>query len=246
MTWAHRLFLHWPVEIALVRDFVPPQLEIDTVGGHAWLGVTAFKLTGVRPVLAPPMPGLSTFNEVNVRTCVTHRGERGVYFFSLDASSSVAVWTARTFLHLPYFRARIQAARRGEAFRFTSKRNHQGAQPAEFDCAWTIGKPLPPARPGDLAHFLTERRQMFTVHRGRVYVCRVEHDTWPLHEAKITKLNSTLFEAAGLAAPTGSPLAYHGDELVVEMCSMREAGMIEATAGLLEPAVARPPASLAR
>ena len=188
MVWSHRLFLHWPVEPETVRAWVPPQLELDVVSGRAWIGITAFRLNGVRAVLAPPMPGLSSFNEVNARVCVTHRGERGIYFFSLDASSSVAVWTARTFLHLPYFRARIQSTRRVDSFRFVSKRAHQGAQSADFDCSWTTGKSVAASRPGDLAHFLTERRQTFAMHRGRVHVCRVEHEPWPLREAKVTKL----------------------------------------------------------
>jgi hypothetical protein len=243
MVWSHRLFLHWPVDPDAVRECVPPQLELDTVSGRAWLGITAYRLSGVRAILAPPMPGLSSFNEVNARICVIHRGERGVYFFSLDASSSVAVWTARTFLHLPYFRARIQSTRRVDSYRFVSKRAHQGAQSAEFDCAWTTGKPVPASRPGDLAHFLTERRQTFALHRGRVHVCRVEHEPWPLREAKVSKLHTTLWAAAGVPPPDGSPVAYHGDELAVEMCSMREASPALAPAGLFDPAVA-PPASL--
>jgi uncharacterized protein YqjF (DUF2071 family) len=168
-----------------------------------------------------------------------------VYFFSLDASSSVAVWTARTFLHLPYFRARIQSTRRTDSFRFVSKRAHQGAQSAEFDCSWTTGKSVPASRPGDLAHFLTERRQTFAMHRGRVYVCRVDHEPWPLREVKIQKLETTLWAACGVPAPAGSAVAYHGDEMAVEMCSMREASPALDTAGLFDPAVAPPPASVA-
>jgi len=245
MIWTHRLFLHWPVDPAMLRPHVPEQLEIDTAGNRAWLGITAFRLSGVRAVLAPPMPGLSSFNEVNVRTCVKYRGERGVYFFSADASSSVAVWTARTFLHLPYFRARIQVARRADTLKFASKRTHQGAPRAEFECQWTTGKPVPTARAGDLAHFLTERRQTFAMHRGRVYACRVDHEPWPLREAKVTKFESTLFEAAGVRSPGGEPLAYHADELAVDMCSMREVDPAMAP-GLLDPAVAPPPATFGR
>jgi uncharacterized protein YqjF (DUF2071 family) len=246
MVWSHRLFLHWPVDPALLRAHVPEQLELDLREKHAWLGIAAFRLSGVRAILAPPMPGLSAFNEVNARVCVTYRGERGVYFFSADASSSVAVWSARTFLHLPYFRARIQATRRPESCRFASKRTPQGSRAATFDCAWTIGKPMSATRPGDLAHFLTERRQTFTLHRGRVYACHVDHEPWPLREARLTKFESTLFAAAGVPTPEGTPVAYHGDQLAVEMCSMKEVDRETAVAGLLDPAVAPPPASLSR
>ncbi len=240
MVWSHRLFLHWPADPEELQKHVPEQLELDIAQNNAWLGITACRLSSVRPVLAPPMPGLSSFNEVNVRVCVMHEGERGVYFFSLDASSSVAVWTARTFLHLPYFRARIQNTRRADSFHFVSRRSHQGAQGAMFDCTWTTGKPVPASRRGDLANFLTERHQTFTVHRGRVYVCQVAHDPWPLREAKVSNLETNLFAAAGVPAPEGKPVAYHGDELAVDMCSMRETVMATEPAGLLDPAVAPP------
>lgn len=246
MVWAHRLFLHWPVDPDALRPHVPPQLEIDTMQRNGWLGITAFRLSSVRAVLAPPMPGLSSFNEVNARVCVTYEGSPGVYFFSLDASSSVAVWTARTFLHLPYFRARITNTRRADAFHFASKRIHQGAQAATFDCTWTAGKPVPASRRHDLAHFLTERRQTFTVHRGIVYACQVAHEPWPLREAKVTELETNLFEAAGVPPPVGDPVAYHGDKLAVDMCSMHAAKTAREPAPLLDPMAAPPPASFKR
>jgi len=51
-----------------------------------------------------PLPGLSRFPELNVRTYVTFAGKPGVYFFSLDAATG-RVWAARKFYHLPYFYA---------------------------------------------------------------------------------------------------------------------------------------------
>ena len=42
-----------------------------------------------------------------MRTYVTVGGKRpGVYFFSLDAANPLAVFTARAFFHLPYYRPR--------------------------------------------------------------------------------------------------------------------------------------------
>jgi uncharacterized protein len=39
MDWRDLLFMHWPVEVARLRLFVPPALEIETFDGTAWLGV---------------------------------------------------------------------------------------------------------------------------------------------------------------------------------------------------------------
>ena len=69
-------------------------------------------MTGVRPVGVPPVPGLSSFHETNVRTYV-RLGDRdpGVWFFSLDAANRIAVKLARSLFHLPYhYRADVPGA----------------------------------------------------------------------------------------------------------------------------------------
>src|SRR5215475_11285802 len=43
-------------------------------------------------------------------------------FFSLDAAHAPAVWAARTFYHLPYFFADMNASSEGEEIKYTSTR----------------------------------------------------------------------------------------------------------------------------
>src|ERR687884_1895925 len=107
MGWRDLLFMHWPIGADALRPLVPPSLGIDTFDGSAWLGVVPFDMTGVRPHFSPAVPGLSTFPEINLRTYVTAEGRSGIWFFSLDAHSRVAVRLARATLHLPYFDAQM-------------------------------------------------------------------------------------------------------------------------------------------
>jgi len=101
--WSRLLFLHWPIPPEELRPLLPRGLALDTYAGQAWVGLVPFVVTGARPAFLPSMPGVSSFVEVNVRTYVHHGGrDPGVWFFSLDASSRVAVHVARTLYHLPY------------------------------------------------------------------------------------------------------------------------------------------------
>src|SRR5262245_20685303 len=95
MHWHDLLFAHWPVKVESLRPLVPSELAIDTFDGQAWLGVVPFRMTAVRPRICPSLPGLSAFLELNVRTYVTAEGKPGVWFFSLDAASRLAVRAAR-------------------------------------------------------------------------------------------------------------------------------------------------------
>ena len=100
-TWHDLLFAHWPLPQAALRPLVPAQLELDQFGGQCWVGVVPFRMSGVTGRAMPPLPALSRFPELNVRTYVTHGEKPGVYFFSLDAANLPTVWAARTFFHLP-------------------------------------------------------------------------------------------------------------------------------------------------
>jgi len=67
-TWAKLLFMHWPIAADRLRPLIPSRLTIDTYDGIAWIGMTPFTMGGIRPVLFPPLPGLSQSHELNLRT----------------------------------------------------------------------------------------------------------------------------------------------------------------------------------
>lgn len=69
-TWQNLLFLHWPIDPALLRPLIPGALEIDTYDGSAWIGITPFGMKDIRPVSFPAIPGLDMLLELNVRTYV--------------------------------------------------------------------------------------------------------------------------------------------------------------------------------
>src|SRR5262245_11531661 len=124
-TWDQLLFMHWQLPVETLRPLIPPVLEIDTYHGAAWVGVTPFTIRDSRPSFVPPLPWLSSFHEVNVRTYVHLDGVPGVWFFSLDASSRVAVPAARTFFHLPYHASYISIEE--EARRVTLRSPRRGS-----------------------------------------------------------------------------------------------------------------------
>ena len=186
MGWHDLLFAHWRVPWEVVRGQIPAVLEIDEFEGEAWLGVVPFRMSGVRPRFAPSMPGLSWFPELNLRTYVRHEGRAGVWFFSLDAASRVAVRLARATFHLPYFDARMSCRQAdGGGVECESVRIHRGAPGAVFKGSYRPRGPTCASRPGSLAHWLTERYCLYSEDEaGRVYRGDVAHGPWPLQEAE--------------------------------------------------------------
>src|SRR5215217_5680279 len=161
-SWHNLLFAHWPVDADLLRSRMPPGLLLDLFDGQAWIGVVPFRMTNVAPRFVPAIPFVSEFAELNVRTYVTVSGKPGVYFFSLDAESSMAVAAARSLLHLPYFTAEMDVRCEGPRVDYTSRRTGDGAA-AELVVRYEPTGPAYHAQPGTLDYFLTERYCLYNV-----------------------------------------------------------------------------------
>jgi len=182
-TWDDLLFAHWPVDAAALRELIPGGLEVDEHDGSAWLGVTPFELSALRARGTFPLPLVSSFRELNVRTCVSRDGKAGIWFLSLDASSQLAVEAARRLYKLPYFQARISLERRGGRIVYECVRNERKTFSGSYR---GVGEPTAP-KLGSLEHFLTERYCLYAADRGRLYRAEIHHRPWPLQpgEAEI-------------------------------------------------------------
>jgi len=214
--WHDLLFAHWPLPVPVVRRLVPTSLVVDSFDGWAWIGVVPFRMAGVRPRWVPPLPGLSAFPELNVRTYVHAEGKAGVYFFSLDATNALAVAAARRFYHLPYFRARMAARDDGRAISYESRRAHRGSAAAEFTGRYRPVAPPRAAERGSIDHWLTERYCLYTTDgRNRPYRAEVHHRPWPLQGAEAEIERNTMAAAAGVELPPERPLLHFARRLDV-------------------------------
>jgi uncharacterized protein len=207
--WHDLLFAHWPVEAEALRAIVPPRLEIDTFDGRAWIGVIPFRMTGVRLRVTPALPWLSAFLELNVRTYVAARGKPGVWFFSLDAGNPIAVAVARSWFHLPYFRAQMKCEEREGWIQYSCERTHPGSAPARLAGRYrAVGPEFQPQR-GTLEHFLTERYCLYAQdNAGRMFRGEIHHPPWNLRIAEAGFSENEMAAACGITLPSQKPLLH--------------------------------------
>ena len=209
MRWRDLLFAHWPVPVEAIRPLVPAGLEIDTFDGQAWLGVVPFRMEGVAPRFLPAIPGPGAFPELNVRTYVRRGRRSGVWFFSLDAASRIAVEGARRGFHLPYYHASMSATTEGGWTTYRSERVDRRGQPAAFAARY---RPIQPVRPvpwASLDRFLTDRFGLFAVDGdGRLSWTAVRHEPWRLQAAEAEIEVNTMASGLGIEL-AGSPALLH-------------------------------------
>jgi uncharacterized protein len=207
-TWHDLLFAHWPVDARTLRDKVPAVFDLDLFDGTCWLGIVPFRMTNVAPRGVPSLPWISEFPELNVRTYVRVGDRPGVYFFSLDAASTVAVQTARTLLNLPYYVASMTVADRAGTIEYGSRRRHSRLAANLSATYKPSGDQRQPAR-GSLDYFLTERYCLYNRdHSTRPYRLEIHHPPWSLHAADAEFAENTMALAAGIGLPATKPLLH--------------------------------------
>ena len=210
MNWRHLLFIHWRVDPAQMQALLPAGMEVDIFDGSAWIGLVPFQMDAVRFFGLPWIPTTGRFFECNVRTYVLHDGVPGVWFFSLDAASRLAVLGGRNLWNLNYIHARFDVGIENDSVRYalvrgdgTSSRIH-----------WTAGEPLPQSEPGSLRHFLTERYYLYAGRNNKLWQGPIWHKPWKLRNAELHDLDDQLVERTGLVTE-GDPAVMAADPVDV-------------------------------
>lgn len=208
-SWRRLLFAHWPLPPARLRPLVPDALELETFDGRACVGLTPFHLHGLRPRFLPALPGPSNFPEMNLRTYVRVGDRPGIFFFTLEAGSSLAVAAARAFYRLPYHRADMETGEENGWVRYRSRRRDGSAA---FEGRYRPSGPVSHAGEGTIEHFLTERYALYAVLRnGGLLRGDIHHRPWPLQPAEADIEVNTVAAAHGIELPDREPLLHYSE-----------------------------------
>lgn len=197
--------MHWSVPVDILRQLVPPELELDLYENQAYLGVVPFEMEGVRPWWWPRSCAMS-FLETNLRTYVVCNGRPGIYFFSLEASSRLAVVAARVGWGLPYYYARASVKRTGDTIEYHTRRPRNGPS---HSVRYRVDSELDLSEPGTLQHFFLERYLLFVKRAGKIFSGSVHHVPYPAFDAKVLEVQDELIAAAGFPAAVILPEFVH-------------------------------------
>ena len=223
------LFVHWPLDTAVVESRIPDALDVATFDGSAWVSALAIEVRGVGPgPIRLPRRLERGLPQLVCRTYVTLDGQPGVYFLSLDTGSRLPATVGRRAFGIPIHRASMRITRQGETVTFRSRRD--GDPPAVFRARYRpTGEPYRAAS-DSFESFGIERFRFFLPadedrrvgagrrSDGRVRVGELDRKPWDLREVDATVRPRGLFEAVDLPAPTADPVAHYspGFEMGVE------------------------------
>ncbi len=193
--WRDLTYLHWAVEPERVAPLMPPGVRPDVhEDGATYVGLVPFRMVDAGPGRRAGIPWLGSFSETNVRLySVDASGRRGVVFLSLDADRLLVVLGARAVFALPYRWARMSHSEVAGVHTYRTALRWPGARAAS-EVTVRVGAPRA-ATPLD--HFVSERWRLHTRVLGHTLLVPNAHETWPLYDAEVVRLDDGLLGSVG-------------------------------------------------
>jgi uncharacterized protein YqjF (DUF2071 family) len=202
-TWEDVVFAHWRAAPDAVQALLPAGLEADVHDGSAWVGANAFRVECVRLHGALPVPWVSSFPQLNVRTYVRAGKRPGLWFFSLDTPSLLAAETARRVYRLPWRTCRLEMRAPSNRIEVTATRAAGRAFVASLSPRGAAAE----AEPGGIEHFLLERYCLYARDRGRLHRADLHHRPWRVQTA-LGGVDLNTIAPAGLEPGEEQPLLH--------------------------------------
>jgi uncharacterized protein YqjF (DUF2071 family) len=205
-SWNNLLFMHWRFDPQEVQRRLPAGLTVDIYNDFAWVAIVPFEMNRIRPKGLPPLPWLSYFLELNVRTYVIDEyGTPGVWFYSLQANRQPAVTLGRTLFGLPYWCSEMRSDRTGDGWFDYQCRRLADPMRQDHRYRWRPVGEIAESQVGTFEYFVAERYVLFSARRdGKFSTGRVFHPPYRLQKVDLEACDDGFlrldhFTPAGLA-----------------------------------------------
>lgn len=178
--WQNLIMLTYAVPPAVLTPLLPPQCELETIDGDAFVSLVAFDFADTR-VAGIAWPGHISFPEINLRFYVRHGEQHGVCFIRELISKPIVAAVAWLFYNEPYQLAplRSRVTRQGDLLQVEHclqiRRRRFRIQVAADPIARLTNEWEP-------EHFFKEQRWGFGTSRGgKLLRYHVQHAPWRIH-----------------------------------------------------------------
>lgn len=244
--WEVLTFLHWAYPPEVVQRLLPSGLRVQQWEGRTWVGVSPFRMAGVRVPGLPAPPAWRSFPELNVRVYVRGPdGRDGIWFPMLLATPSTFV-TAMRIAGIRYVRARAEVAAEGpvRTYVFDPVRRRPWHPSAVFRATVRLGQVLDDHERTALLESLTGRWGAYHERGPMLWRTPVQHEPWSLLEATADGDLTGPLTAVSLPAPDEPPVVHAARTVHARIGAPRPLAVTRArtSVGRTRPSRAAPPA----
>lgn len=202
--WHHTIFFHWEVPVYFLEDHIPEGLHLDTFKNTAWVTLAAFEVKNMRMRHFPPVPYVSNFQEINIRTYVTKNGIPGIYLFSIETDKFIEVLFSNIFIGLPYQKSVINRA--SDQIQSINK-ELEHLLDIKIGATSSLKKTA-------LDLWLTERHSLYEICSRKLCRFDVHHKEWELRNIDVT-INDILYDAGNYTINIYPDIIQYAEKLEV-------------------------------
>src|SRR4030095_306783 len=96
--WENLIIISYKIDPSLLEPYMPPDLEVDTIDGNAFISLVAFDFLDTK-VKGMKVPFHVNFPEINLRFYVKNKEKRGVVFIREFVPRTVIAFFANAFFN---------------------------------------------------------------------------------------------------------------------------------------------------
>ncbi|MEP1490033.1 MAG: DUF2071 domain-containing protein [Algibacter sp.] len=184
--WNKAVFLHWEIDVKLIRPYLPKGIELDTLNGKTWVSLVAFDMNNIGIKNLPKPPYISDFQEINIRVYIIKNGKPSVYFLNMEGSKRSSCKVLKMASKFPY---RYSKMNRNESVYQSNNKVFNDSFHIEYHLKNDSVKK------DKTDTWLTERYAVFQDHKNHIIEYDVHHTEWPMQHiiVKNVKINYPRF-----------------------------------------------------
>jgi uncharacterized protein YqjF (DUF2071 family) len=197
--WDRVLMIHYEVEPAALRPFVP--FPLDLRDGRAYVSLVAFTLRDMKPARGGKATEwlfrpIATHGFLNVRTYVRVGNEAGIYFLTEYLDNLLSLHLGPPLFGLPYRPARLDYRHEWEDAAIGGRVSDAAAGTVlEYASHVSPRATFTTSAAGSLTEWLMERYTAFTAYYRNRRLFRVWHTPWMHAAVPVTVLDDSLLRA---------------------------------------------------
>ncbi len=197
--WDRTLMIHYEVDPAALRPFVP--FPLDLRDGRAYVSLVAFTLRDMKPARGGKLGEwlfrpIATHGFLNVRTYVRVGNEPGIHFLTEYLPNLLSLRLGPPLFGLPYRHARLDYRHHWEDAAISGRVSDAAAGTAlEYTSAVSPTAVFTTSPAGSLTEWLMERYTAFTARHRHRRLFRVWHTPWTHTAVKVSITDDSLLRA---------------------------------------------------
>ena len=198
--WEDLIMANYAVNPMILEPYLPSGVELDYYNGKTYVSLVGFMFSNTK-IFQVPIPGLGTFEEVNLRFYVTRKDgnqvKRGVVFINETVPYKLVAWLANCLYKEHYIAVPTRNSKKVEST--TNEIEYFWQSKSRWNSlSVVVDSKTKPMVPGSFEEYIFEHYYGYTrLNSSKTDEYKVEHERWHISEVLNYQIKCNFEEVYG-------------------------------------------------